>query len=95
VIVEGKGLIDCHLYRQPARMILHIVNLSGHGAWRQPVDELIAIGPLRVKVKLADDVRGDRLRSLVSDRSDAGKVVHGWVEFEIASVMDHEVIIIS
>jgi hypothetical protein len=26
--VAGPGLIDCHLYRQPGRMILHLVNLT-------------------------------------------------------------------
>ena len=37
--VEGPGLIDCHLYRQPGRLILHLVNLSNAGTWRQPVHE--------------------------------------------------------
>ena len=32
--VEGKGLVDCHLYRQDNRLILHLVNLTSAGAWR-------------------------------------------------------------
>src|SRR5438876_990471 len=44
--VEGAGLVDCHLYRQPGRLILHLVNLTSAGAWRQPVHELIPVGPL-------------------------------------------------
>ena len=34
--VRGAGLIDCHLYRQPGRLILHLVNLSNEGTWRSP-----------------------------------------------------------
>jgi hypothetical protein len=41
--VRGAGLIDCHLYRQPGRVILHLVNLTNPGAWRSPVDELISV----------------------------------------------------
>jgi hypothetical protein len=44
--VRGAGLIDCHLYRQPGRVILHLVNLTNAGAWRSPVDELIPVGSL-------------------------------------------------
>ncbi|MCL5744414.1 MAG: beta-galactosidase [Acidobacteria bacterium] len=34
--VEGAGLIDCHLYRQQGRLILHLVNLISAGTWRAP-----------------------------------------------------------
>jgi hypothetical protein len=93
--VEGAGLVDCHLYRQPQRLVLHIVNLSSPGAWRQPIDELIAIGPLRVKVKLPDDIPGVNLRLLVSGQPVSGKAEKGWVQFGIGTVLDHEVIVIS
>ena len=54
---EGAGLFDCHLYREPGRLILHLVNLTSAGTWRQPVHELIPVGPLRAKVKLPGDVQ--------------------------------------
>ena len=53
MLVQGAGLVDCHLYQQSGRMVLHIVNLTSAATWRQPLDELIAIGPLKVKVKAA------------------------------------------
>jgi len=40
--VEGPGPIDCHLYQQPGRLILHLVNLTGAGAARL----LVAAGVL-------------------------------------------------
>ncbi len=34
--VVGPGFLDCHLYRQGAKLILHIVNLTSAGTWRAP-----------------------------------------------------------
>jgi len=93
--VEGPGLIDCHLYHQPGRLILHLVNLTSAGTWRQPVHELIPIGPLRVRVKLPADVRGKRGRLLVADESVSTTTRGGWSRVEIQSVLDHEVAVIG
>jgi hypothetical protein len=93
--VEGAGLIDCHLYRQPGRAILHLVNLTSAGTWRAPVDELIPVGPLRLRVKLPDGVRGNKLRLLVSGQRASASVKNGWSTFEIKSVLDHEVVVIG
>ncbi len=30
--VQGAGLVDCQVYRQPERLILHFVNLTNEGA---------------------------------------------------------------
>lgn len=93
--VEGTGLIDCHLYQQPGRLVLHIVNLTSAATWRQPLDELISIGPLKVKVKLPTSVGGRNLRSLVSKQNFSSTIVDGYTQFEIKSILDHEVIVIS
>ena len=93
--VEGPGLIDCHLYRQPGRLILHLVNLTSAGTWRQPVHELIPIGPLRVRVKLPADVPGKRGRLLVAGKTVPATTRAGWSRLEIGSVLDHEVAVIG
>lgn len=93
--VEGPGLINCNLYSQKGRLILHLVNLTSAGTWRAPLDELISIGPLRIRVKLAPGVIGKNLRLLVSGQKLAGVISNGWCQFEIKSVLDHEVIVIS
>lgn len=92
--VEGHGLIDCHLYRQPGRMVLHLVNLSNSGAWRAPVDELIPIGPLRVKVRIPPDLRPGKLQYLVSNEKPSLSIHDHWATFEIKSLLDHEVVVI-
>lgn len=93
--VQGAGLIDCHLYQQAGRMVLHIINLTSAATWRQPLDELIAIGPLKFKVKLSKLVAGKNVRSLVSKGSMPATVSNGYSQFEVKSIIDHEVIVIS
>ena len=93
--VEGAGLIDCHLYHQPGRLILHLVNLTSAGTSRQPVDELIPIGPLQVRVKLPTGVSGKRARLLVAGKTVTARAIAGWSHFEVKSMLDHEVSVIG
>jgi hypothetical protein len=93
--VHGPGLIDCHLYRQPGRAILHLVNLTNEGTWRGPLDELIAVGPIQVRVKLPEDVRGRSLQLLVSGEKPAMTMRQGWAAFEVKSILDHEAVVIG
>ena len=71
------------------------MNLTSAGTWRAPVDELIPVGPLRVRVRLPAGVAGGRLRLLVSGRPVPIAVAAGWASFEIPSVLDHEVALIE
>ncbi len=94
--VRGPGLIDCHLYRQPGRLVLHLVNLTSAGTWRMPVDELIPVGPLTVRVKLPEGIAGERLLLAVS--GETATPVHrrdGWAEFEVKPILDHEVAVLE
>jgi hypothetical protein len=93
--VQGPGLIDCHLYRQPGRLILHLVNLTNEGTWRGPIDELIAVGPHTVKVKLPDDVHGRTVQFLVSGGRAKATSNQGWASFQVRSIVDHEVAVIG
>jgi hypothetical protein len=93
--VDGPGLIDCHLYRQSNRLILHLVNLTNAGTWRAPVDELIPVGPLYVQVKLPRGFRERHVRSLVAGGNKAASREGDWLGFELKSVLDHELVIIG
>ncbi|HEX8038973.1 MAG TPA: beta-galactosidase [Chryseosolibacter sp.] len=93
--VRCAGLIDCNLYRQASRMILHLTNLTNSATWRQPIHDLIAIGPVSVKVKLAKDVKGKSLKLLVSNVKPVAMVKDGWCLFEVPSILEHEVVVIS
>lgn len=93
--VEGAGLLDCHIYKQPGRLVLHMVNLTSAATWRQPIDELISIGPLKISVKLPGDVKKGNCHSLINAQNIKTTVKNSWCRFEIASLLDHEVVLIS
>ena len=97
LVVQGPGLIDCHLYRQQDRLILHLVNLTSAGTWRAPVEELIPVGPLTVRVKLPEGVSGkQRLLLTVSGATGTPILRQGrWAQFEVKSVLDHEVAVLE
>lgn len=95
LVVDGPGMVDCNLYYQPGRLILHITNLTSTGTWRKPIEELIPMGPFSVKVKLTEDVKGKELNLLVSGQKIPALVSKGWSQFTINSIVNHEVVVIS
>lgn len=94
LVVEGPGLIDCNLYKQPGAMILHLTNLTSAGTWKAPVDEYIPVGPVTIKIKLNNDVKGDFLNLLVAGQKITATVRDGWSHFQIASILNQEVVVI-
>ena len=93
--LQGQGLIDCHVYHQPGRVIVHLVNLTNQGTWRSMVDELLPVGPLKLRMKLPQDVRGRVIECLVSRAKPAMAVRQNWASLEVGLILDHEVLVIS
>ena len=93
--VSGPGLIDCHLYRQSERLIVHLVNLTNTGTWRPFIDELIPIGPLEVKIQLPDNLRSRAAGLRVAGTSVNLTVRDRWAVFTIPSILDHELVLLS
>jgi hypothetical protein len=76
-------------------MVLHLINLTNAGAWRSPVDELIRVGPFKLRVKLFEEVHGQNVKLLVGGKNAPAKVKNGWSYFEVGSILDHEVAVLS
>ena len=93
--IEGTGLIDCHVYEQPGRAIVHLVNLTSEATWRAPVDELIRVGPFTVTLRLPRGVTKATAHLLVSGASPRTTVRNGAATLTIESILDHEVIVIG
>ena len=93
--ISGHGLLDCNLYRQPGRLILHIANLTNPGAWRAPIDECFPVGPLDIRVKLPGGVHAQSVQLRVSGQSAKLRIDRGWAEFRVASVLDHELAVLE
>jgi hypothetical protein len=93
--VECAGLVDCNIYRKSGSLILHIANLTNAGTWRQPVDEFIPVGPVKVGIRMPEDIKAKSINFLVSDQKMSATMENGWVRFRINSISDHEVVVIS
>lgn len=92
--VEGRGLLDCNLYRQPGRLILHIGNLSG---LQGPglAEEILPVGPVKIRLRLEHRVRGTLARSLISEQRLPLQQQEGWAEISLSSIDAQEVIVIE
>ena len=95
IVVSGPGLIDCSLYKQPGRMILHLVNLTSAATWRAPLEEYIPVGPIKIKIKLEDHIQGEYPTLLVSGQRIIADVKKGWSTFQITSIANHEVVVLT
>ena len=94
--VTGTGLVDCHLYEQPGRLILHLVNLTSEATWRAPLDELIRVGPFDVTVRwpaLAKAKGAARL--LVAGKTMKAALSRDTAAFRVEAIDDHEVVVIE
>ncbi|MEZ4727491.1 MAG: beta-galactosidase trimerization domain-containing protein [Caldilineaceae bacterium] len=91
--VEGTGLIDCHLYRQSGRLILHLVNLTGSS--QAPLEQYAAVGPLQITLQLPADVTGAEAHLLVAGHTVTTAVENGWVQCTVPTIQDHEVLVVS
>ena len=92
--VEGAGLIDCHLYRQAGRHVLHLVNLTSEATWRAPVHELIRVGPFTVRVRVPQPAAATRARLLVAGVDKPVRMENGMATIDVDSILDHEAIVL-
>jgi hypothetical protein len=94
VTIDGPGLWDVNLYKQPGRFVLHLGNLNS-ATTRPPADEFFPIGPLRIRLELDHDTPGRQAELLVAEHPVPVRRDGRWIEFEIPFVAMHEVVVIS
>jgi len=95
LVVEGPGLIDCHLDRQSDRLIIHLVNLTRAGTWRQSVHELIQVGPLQLRLQPPLKAQNRQARLLVAGKSVKVISEADSAQLVIESSHDHEVVVLD
>jgi hypothetical protein len=71
------------------------VNLTSEATWRAPLDELIRVGPFRVTMPIPKERATPRIRLLVAGTTPAVSVADGRASLEIASILDHEVVVLE
>ena len=76
-------------------MILHLVNLSGAGSWRSPLQETIPVGPLQVSIQMPSGASPRAVQLLVADQVHSVALRGGWATFELESIESHEVAVLG
>ena len=93
--VESPGLLNVELYAQGERLVLHLVNLTGVGSWRAPMEEIIPVGPVVVSVR--DPLRA--AHRVVTWRVGGGTTRavsrDGWLHFTLPTLREHEMAVIE
>lgn len=92
--VEGPGYLDCKLYRQEGRLILHLVNLSGYNLYQGYAEEYLPVGPISVFFK-ANGFTPGCVYMKVSDREINYKMDGSWLKIDIETLVDHELIVLE
>lgn len=96
VQVDGPGLIEVHPYRQAGSLQVHLVNFSNPDAWRAPVQELLPVGPQRIRLRVpsGQSVSGEA-RCLVSEQTLPVTTSDDWAEVELPELVDHEILVLE
>jgi len=93
--VDGPGLLDVELYRQTDRLVLHIVNLTGVGSWRAPMEEIVPVGPVSVRVRVGQRETERVVRWRVGGRIERVVPRDGWLRLTLPLVREHELALIE
>ena len=96
LVVEGPGYLDCHLYRQGDRLILHVVNLTHARAWPAFVEQAVPVGPLEVSLAWdADRAVPTRALLRVAQTEQSVTLDEDHVRVHVPSVAAHELIVVE
>ncbi len=65
--LNGPGLLDIHLYRQPRRYLIHMVNCTNPNLFRPPATEITPVGAQELTLRLRKGETVNRARLLWRD----------------------------
>lgn len=92
--VEGPGYLDCKLYRQKGRLIVHLVNVSGTNLNPGYVEEFLPVGPISVSVRM-DGIVPKYAQLKVLGIEVQPEINNSWVTVRVDLLTSHELIILE
>jgi hypothetical protein len=95
VDIEGPGLIDVTVWRQPSSMTVHLVNLTNPMMMKGPLREVIPIGPLRARIRLPGGTSAKGVQLLTAGTRVVPEASGDTLVVSVPSVDIHEVIAID
>jgi hypothetical protein len=95
VEVDGPGLLDVTVWRNPGSISIHLVNMTNPMAMKGPYRAFFPVGPHTVRLNLPSSLQPTHGRLLIAeadvDLSRSGSVL----TVRVPSILDHEVVAID
>jgi hypothetical protein len=95
VTVTGPGVLDVTVWRQKESITVHMVNLTNPMMMKGPFRELIPIGEQRVRIRLPQGRKAQKVQFLVAGHAPRVREVPGAVEVAVPSILLHEVLAVD
>ena len=95
VTVDGPGLLDVNVWRNPSSITVHLVNLTNPMAMKGPFRDWVPVGPQKMILNLPVAIRAMQAQLLVAGTSAPIKSSDGQLSVTVPSILDHEVIAID
>jgi hypothetical protein len=93
--VDGPGLLDVTIWRNPDSITIHLVNLTNPMAMKGPYRDFFPVGKQTLKLRLPSGVHAARARLLVANQAANVERVGDMVTLTVPSIIDHEVVAID
>jgi hypothetical protein len=95
VEARGPGVIDVTAWRQKGSLTVHLVNLTNPMMMKGPIREFIPVGAQKVRVRWAENEPVKNIRLLVAGTTPSSRRTGDWLEVDVPSILDHEVVAID
>lgn len=93
--VEGPGVLDVALWKQPGSITAHLVNLTNPMMMKGPVREVLPVPPQKVRIRLPGGTKARGIRFLVSEAKPQWRQTGEWVETTTPPIGLHEVVAVD
>ena len=93
--VTGPGVLDVTVWQQKNSLTVHLVNLTNPMMMKGPVREFIPVGEQRVRLRLPEGARPQRVQLLAANKTMVARPDGEFLNLTVPSVLDHEVIAID
>jgi hypothetical protein len=95
VEVDGPGLLDVTVWRNPDSVTIHLVNLTNPMTMKGPYRGFFPVGAQKLKLNLPADIHGKSARLLVAGASVPIERTGSEIALTVPSILDHEVVAID
>ena len=95
VRVTGPGVLDVTVWRQPASLTVHLVNLTNPMMMKGPFRELIPVAEQKISVRLPEGAHAKSVQLLAAEKSLPVEQEGDYLTATVPSILDHEIVAID